>query len=102
MKTKKIPLRKCVACQQMMPKKSLVRIVRTPEDTVEIDLTGKKSGRGAYVCAKSSCFQLAQKSRAFDRALKVSVSPELYEQLASEFNSVEQEISSVQERGANE
>ncbi|ANF96562.1 MULTISPECIES: RNase P modulator RnpM [Paenibacillus] len=102
MKTKKIPLRKCVACQQMMPKKTLVRIVRTPEETVEIDLTGKKSGRGAYVCGNMACFQLAQKSRAFDRALKVPVSPEIYERLASEFSSVESNFSSVQERDANE
>ncbi|MFD1888340.1 RNase P modulator RnpM [Paenibacillus wenxiniae] len=102
MKTKKIPLRKCVACQQMMPKKSLVRIVRTPDENVEIDLTGKKSGRGAYVCATQACFQLAQKSRAFDRALKVSVSPDIYERLASELGSVEHQLSSVQERDANE
>lgn len=86
----------------MMPKKSLVRIVRTPEDQVEIDLTGKKSGRGAYVCATQACFQLAQKSRAFDRALKVPVSQEIYERLASEFSSVESHFSSVQERDANE
>lgn len=86
----------------MMPKKSLVRIVRTPEDQVEIDLTGKKSGRGAYVCATQACFQLAQKSRAFDRALKVPVSQDIYERLASEFSSVESQFSSVQERDANE
>jgi len=49
MKAKKIPMRKCVACQQMMPKKSLIRVVRSPEGEVSIDLTGKKSGRGAYL-----------------------------------------------------
>ncbi len=65
MKTKKIPLRKCVACQEMMPKKQLIRIVKTPEDEVLIDLTGKKSGRGAYLCGKESCFKLALKKPSF-------------------------------------
>lgn len=101
-KTKKVPLRKCVACQQMMPKKSLVRIVRTPDDQVEMDLTSKKSGRGAYICGNIACFRLAQKSRAFDRALKAPVSAEIYEQLANEFSNVENDFCTVQERGANE
>ncbi|HEX7055745.1 MAG TPA: YlxR family protein, partial [Bacilli bacterium] len=55
MKKRKVPLRKCVACQEMIAKKQLIRIVKTPEDEVLIDLTGKKSGRGAYLCGKVSC-----------------------------------------------
>jgi predicted RNA-binding protein YlxR (DUF448 family) len=92
MRTKKIPLRKCVACQEMMPKKELIRVVRTPDEQVLIDLSGKKSGRGAYLCGKLSCFKLAKKSKALDRALKQTVSQELYDQLASDFVKVEDEF----------
>ncbi|MNN77618.1 hypothetical protein D3C81_1941020 [compost metagenome] len=92
MKTRKIPLRKCVACQQMMPKKSLIRVVRSPEGEVSIDLSGKKSGRGAYLCGQVACFKLANKNRALDRALKASVGQEVYEQLAKDFLAVEEEF----------
>jgi predicted RNA-binding protein YlxR (DUF448 family) len=92
MKQRKVPLRKCVASQEMMPKKELIRVVRTPEGEVLIDLTGKKSGRGAYICGKLECFKLAQKNKALDRALKCQVSPEIYAQLARDFASVEEEF----------
>ncbi|RRJ65398.1 YlxR family protein [Paenibacillus oralis] len=98
MKQRKVPLRKCVACQQMMPKKSLIRIVRSPEGEVSIDLTGKKSGRGAYLCGKEACFKLAHKTRALDRALKAPVGPEVYEQLARDFLAVEEEFLAGQGR----
>ncbi|MDG0871113.1 YlxR family protein [Paenibacillus thiaminolyticus] len=98
MRTRKVPLRKCVACQEMMPKKELIRVVRTPEDEVLIDLTGKKSGRGAYLCGKLSCFKLAHKSRALDRALKHQVQPEIYEQLAQDFIKVEDEFNAMKEK----
>ncbi|WP_028545196.1 RNase P modulator RnpM [Paenibacillus taiwanensis] len=98
MKPRKIPLRKCVACQQMMPKKELIRVVKTPEDEVLIDLTGKKSGRGAYLCGKLSCFKLAHKSKALDRALKHSVHANIYEQLAQDFIRVEDEFLASKER----
>ncbi|WP_410769215.1 RNase P modulator RnpM [Fontibacillus sp. BL9] len=98
MKPRKIPLRKCVACQQMMPKKSLIRVVRSPEGEVSIDLTGKKSGRGAYLCGQVACFKLAHKNRALDRALKAPVGPEVYEQLARDFLAVEEEFISSRDR----
>lgn len=98
MKQRKVPLRKCVACQQMMPKKSLIRIVRSPEGEVSIDLTGKKSGRGAYLCGKEACFKLAHKTRALDRALKAPVGSEVYEQLARDFLAVEEEFLTGQGR----
>lgn len=63
MKQRKVPLRKCVASQEMMPKKELIRVVRTPEGEVLIDLTGKKSGRGAYICGKLEYFKLAQRPK---------------------------------------
>ncbi|GGA39432.1 RNase P modulator RnpM [Paenibacillus physcomitrellae] len=92
MKTRKVPLRKCVACQQMMPKKELIRVVKTPEGEVMIDLTGKKSGRGAYLCGSVACFKLAHKNRSLDRALKSPVQSEIYEQLARDFVAVEEEF----------
>jgi predicted RNA-binding protein YlxR (DUF448 family) len=97
MKTRKIPLRKCVACQQMMPKKELLRIVKTPEDLIWIDPKGKMSGRGAYLCGKINCFKLARKSKALDRALKSSIPSEVYEQLEEQFLRIEHEPNSSKE-----
>lgn len=92
MKQRKTPLRKCVACQQMMPKKELIRVVKTPDGELHIDLTGKRAGRGAYLCAKQSCFKLAKKSRALDRALKSTVHPDIYDALEQDFIKVEDEF----------
>jgi uncharacterized protein len=92
LKPRKIPQRKCVACQEMMPKKELIRIVRSPEGDILIDLTGKKPGRGAYLCGKVSCFKLAKKSKAFERALKAPVSPDIYDRLELDFIKVEDEF----------
>ncbi|MBB6675556.1 RNase P modulator RnpM [Cohnella nanjingensis] len=92
MKTRKIPQRKCVACQEMKPKKELIRIVRSPQGDIQIDLTGKKPGRGAYLCGKTSCFKLAKKSKAFERALKTPVSPEIYDRLEADFIKVEDDF----------
>jgi predicted RNA-binding protein YlxR (DUF448 family) len=102
MKQRKVPLRKCVACQEMMPKRSLIRVVKTPEDDIEIDLKGKKSGRGAYLCGKVSCFKLAKKSKALDRALKSPVSPDIYDQLEQDFIRVEDEFISAKEEVQDE
>jgi predicted RNA-binding protein YlxR (DUF448 family) len=102
MRTRRIPLRKCIACQEMMPKKELIRVVRTPDEQILIDLSGKKSGRGAYLCGSAKCFQLAKKSRAFDRALKHKVSDEIYDQLAQDFNRVEPEFQKNKELIADE
>ena len=85
-----------------MPKKQLIRVVKTPEDSVMIDLTGKKSGRGAYLCGKLSCFKLAHKSKALDRALKHQVQPEIYEQLAQDFIKVEDEFLAAKDRDDDE
>lgn len=76
----------------MMPKRELIRVVRTPDEAVLIDLTGKKAGRGAYLCGKVSCFKLAKKSKALDRALKQSVGTEIYDQLEQDFIAVEDEF----------
>jgi predicted RNA-binding protein YlxR (DUF448 family) len=81
MRKRKIPMRKCVASQEMFPKKELIRIVRTPEDEIIIDPTGKKSGRGAYLCAKEEYIELAQKKKALERALKTNVDKSIYDEL---------------------
>lgn len=74
-------MRKCVASQEMFPKKSLIRVVRTPENEVMLDPTGKKSGRGAYLCADLAYIDLAEKKKALDRALKTKVDADIYRQL---------------------
>lgn len=75
---KKIPMRKCVACQEMKPKKELLRIVRTPEKNIEIDLKGKKSGRGAYICYNLTCLQLLKKKKLLEKTLEVKIGDEIY------------------------
>jgi len=80
-----------------MPKKELIRIVRSPQGDIQIDLTGKKPGRGAYLCGKTSCFKLAKKSKAFERALKTPVEPEIYDKLEADFIKVEDEFQANKE-----
>lgn len=81
MKKKKIPMRKCIVSQEMFPKKSLIRVVRTPENEVLIDPTGKKSGRGAYLCAKVEYIDMAQKKKALERVFQTKIDSALYDQL---------------------
>ena len=78
---KKIPMRMCVGCREMKPKKELLRVVRSPEGEVSLDPGGKKSGRGAYVCWQESCLMRAIKQRQLDRALETTVGAEVTEQL---------------------
>jgi uncharacterized protein len=82
---KKIPMRMCVSCREMQPKKELVRIVRTPEGNVLLDTTGRANGRGAYLCKKSACLEKAIKSRALERALETKIEPETYDTLRTQF-----------------
>lgn len=83
-KVKKTPERKCMGCMQTFPKKDLVRIVRTPEGNVEMDLTGKKSGRGAYICRSETCLKKAIKSKRIQANLEVEINEELIEALSKE------------------
>jgi hypothetical protein len=84
MKVKKIPLRMCTGCMEMKPKKELIRIVKTPEGDVCVDLTGKKSGRGAYICKNLECFEKAFKAKRLSRNLETPISEEIYEKLKEE------------------
>jgi predicted RNA-binding protein YlxR (DUF448 family) len=73
---RRAPVRTCVACQEAKTKRELIRVVHTPAGIVEVDPTGKKAGRGAYMCPKKSCWQLGLKKNALERALKTSISPQ--------------------------
>ena len=83
---KKIPLRKCLGCGEQKAKKDLVRIVRTPEGEIVLDKTGKKSGRGAYICPSKECFQKARKAKRFERSLEVPIAPEMYAAIEEELD----------------
>lgn len=83
-RTKKVPQRMCVGCRQMKPKKELLRVVRTPDEKIEIDPTGKRSGRGAYICPNAECLNSALKGKRLDKALQRSLTPEILDILKKE------------------
>ncbi len=83
---KKIPLRRCSGCGESKPKKEMIRVIHTPEDTIELDVTGKKNGRGAYVCRSKECLAKAIRSKAIERSLGVEVPEEIYERLTKELS----------------
>ncbi|MDD2428655.1 MAG: YlxR family protein [Eubacteriales bacterium] len=78
---KKIPMRMCVGCREMRPKKELIRIVRSPEGEISIDMKGKKSGRGAYICYNEQCLARALKQKQLDRALECAISGDIAQTL---------------------
>ena len=78
---KSIPQRMCTGCREHKPKAELVRVVRSPEGEVSLDLTGRKNGRGAYICRSAECLQKARRQRALERALEQPISDELFEQM---------------------
>ena len=78
---KSIPQRMCTGCREHKPKAELVRVVRSPEGEVSLDLTGRKHGRGAYICRSAECLQKARRQRALERALQQPISDELFEQM---------------------
>ena len=78
---KRVPLRKCTGCGEMKPKKDLVRVVKSPEGEISLDLTGRKPGRGAYVCPQTECLKRAIKSKALERGLDCQIPQEIYDQL---------------------
>ena len=95
MTARKTPMRKCMGCMQMFPKKELVRVVRTKtgdgEDDYEIslDLTGKKAGRGAYICKNLSCLQMARKAKRISRALDCAIPDTVYDTMEQEMSQSE-------------
>lgn len=89
MQQRKIPLRKCSGCGIMKPKKELVRIVKTPDNDVLLDLSGKINGRGAYICRSSECLIKAKKAKRIERSLSCKISEELYSAMETELKTNE-------------
>ena len=85
---KKVPMRQCVGCREMKPKKELIRVVRSPEGTVSLDLKGKLPGRGAYVCPDLECLKRARKSRALERVFSTPLPDEVWQALEDQMKEV--------------
>lgn len=83
---KKIPLRQCVGCGEMKSKKEMMRVLKTPEDTITLDKTGKKNGRGAYLCMDKDCLIKARKNKGLERSFKMSIPSDVYDSLEKEFD----------------
>ena len=78
---KKIPMRQCTGCREMLPKRDMIRVVKSPENEITLDFKGKAQGRGAYVCKNPECLKKAIKSKALERSLEISIPDEIYAQL---------------------
>ena len=88
---KKIPLRQCVGCGEMKGKKDMLRILKTAENDISLDITGKKNGRGAYVCKSRECLLRARKNKGLERSFKMSIPNEVYDTLEEAFEKLEAE-----------
>lgn len=89
MQQKRLPLRKCLGCGEMKPKKELIRVVRSAQGEISLDLTSRKPGRGAYVCPSLACLKLARKSRRLERAFSCQIPEEIYERMEEEMRANE-------------
>lgn len=89
--SKKIPLRQCVGCNEMKSKKDLLRVLKTAEDEVLLDTTGRLNGRGAYLCKNADCLKRAIKQKGIERSLKMNIDKSVYEKLEKEFLDIESE-----------
>lgn len=89
MQKKKIPLRKCTGCGEMKPKKELVRVVKTPDGEVLMDLTGRVNGRGAYICPDAQCLKIARKSKRIERSFQMQIPDEIYDKMEEELKNHE-------------
>lgn len=83
-KAKKIPMRMCIGCGQMLPKRELIRIVKAPDGSVSLDFTGKKSGRGAYICKSSECLEKAGKSHRLEKSFSCRIDNSIYDAMEAE------------------
>ena len=89
MQMRKVPMRMCTGCGQMKPKKELLRVVRTPENEIRLDRTGKASGRGAYVCHNIECLQKSRKARRLEKAFSCRIPDEVYDKMEEELQDSE-------------
>ena len=88
---KKIPLRQCVGCGEMKAKKDMMRVLRTAEGDICLDVTGKKNGRGAYLCKSGECLKRARQNKGLERSFKIGIPSEVYDSLEKEFESLDTE-----------
>ncbi len=88
MKNMKLPMRKCTGCGEMKTKKELLRVLKTPEDEIILDATGRKNGRGAYLCHSVDCLNKAVKNKGLERSLKVNIPETVYEELKKEMENL--------------
>ncbi len=88
---KKIPLRKCVGCGELKPKKEMMRVIKSSEGEISLDITGKKNGRGAYVCKSDACLGQARRNKGLERSFKMQIPENVYDNLEKEFYSIENE-----------
>ena len=91
MNNRKIPMRKCVGCGEMKPKKEMLRVLRTTEEEFVLDVTGKKNGRGAYLCRSKECFLKAVKNKGLERSFKQQIPAEVYARLEKEMDEIDSE-----------
>ena len=91
MSVKKIPLRQCIGCGEMKSKKEMIRVIKTAEGEILLDATGRKNGRGAYLCPSMECFKKAVKGRGLERSFKMAISREVYETLEKEMEEIDRQ-----------
>ena len=91
MSVKKIPLRQCIGCGEMKSKKEMIRVIKTAEDQILLDATGRKNGRGAYLCPSMECFKKAVKGRGLERSFKMAIPREVYETLKKEMEEIDRQ-----------
>ena len=89
MANKKIPMRQCIGCGEMKPKKEMIRVIKTAEDEIILDTTGRKNGRGAYICPGRECLQKAIKCKGLERSFKMPIPKDVYEMLTKEMEEFE-------------
>ena len=89
MSVKKIPLRQCIGCGERKSKKEMIRVIKTAEDQILLDATGRKNGRGAYLCPSMECFKKAVKGRGLERSFKMAIPREVYETLEKEMEEID-------------
>ena len=89
MANKKIPMRQCIGCGEMKPKKEMIRVIKTAEDEIMLDATGRKNGRGAYLCPSMECLKKAVKGKGLERSFKMAIPKEVYDTLTKEMEKFE-------------
>lgn len=88
MVNKKVPMRQCVGCGEMKTKKELIRVIKTPEEEIVLDATGRKNGRGAYICSSMNCLKTARQKKGLERSLKIAIPAVVYDSLEQEMNKI--------------